>query len=594
MSHYRIKNIIFTASFARISLIVLAAGFLVSAHMAVSFADTASMAPHNYALTDSDSGITIELVLLNVSLRSGLKSGALEDQKFSDAPAMRRFYQERDNKPLWLEEALPEAKSVLHVLETSWTHGLNPEQYHVNEIRRLLDHPMQPAQAQMELLLSDAIIRYGRDMTGMRIEPDEIRQKAKYWRSPLLGFDILQAVSKADDPANTLEELAPKGKLYKKLRTALIDLVEEENNDNDDTILPISFDNRLLQLGDRHKNVPKLRTRLGVIHNPENGSKFRYDDPLGQAVMIFQKAHGLETDGIIGSKTLSLLNLTRENRIHQVVANLERLRWLEQKKPERYILVNIPSAMLWAVENDEIKIEMPVVVGLRYRPTKSFKTEITGIRFNPTWTVPLSIKMRDFLPKLQKDPSYLTDRRIELFHGYGKNRQTLDPQAIDWHNMSWKKMGKIRMVQTPGDHNALGRIRVLMQNPYNIYMHDTNHKEYFERTERNFSSGCIRLSRPKDVARFVMAKNEGWSDEEMETFIRNEDTIDIEAANSMPVYILYMTIWLDDSGRLVFGRDTYKQDRKLIEKLALKNELYSYYNHFHKKHGTIPPLFSSR
>ena len=160
----------------------------------------------------------------------------------------------------------------------------------------------------------------------------------------------------------------------------------------------------VLRPGARNKSVLTVRRRMGFEADSKMDAHYQYDDALAKSVMAFQKAHGLKPDGIVGRQTIKLMNITREDKINQLLANLERLRWVEQNKPHRYIMVNVPSAMLWAVEKGSVKIEMPVVIGRPTRPTNIFSTQVTGIRFNPTWTVPPTIKRDDYLPKLREDP----------------------------------------------------------------------------------------------------------------------------------------------------------------------------------------------
>jgi murein L,D-transpeptidase YcbB/YkuD len=566
---------IFAVNFFAVILLAFLLGALYtnSPFVRKSLAES-SMALDDYTLHYNRETLSETSILINISMESMLESSIVNNREFKDMPAMREFYSNHDNAPMWIgsDGSHPRAESVLAVLKDAWTHGLNPEMYHVKEIGRLINHPIQSGNAQLELLVSDAVIRYGQDISAMRINPKNIHQKAKYWREPLLGIDILESMRYESDPGMTLRELAPDNNLYSALREELIRVVGESDDYKD--ILPIDIGSKSLRPGNYHIEVPKLRVRLGVEYDPLYGARTKYDDPLAAAVISFQKKHELEADGIIGKKTLALLNNTREDRIFQIIANMERLRWQDQEKPDRYILVNVPSATLWAVDNNEVKIEQPVVVGTNVRPTISFKAEIEGVRFNPTWTVPVSIKMGDFLPHLKKDPLYLADKGFELYSGHGSEMNTIDPTAVDWSDITWDEMSLIRMVQSPGDHNALGRVRVLMKNPYNIYLHDTNDRELFLRTERSLSSGCIRMSDPEKVAAFILESNNEWSNSKMKKLIKSDDTHDIISESPMPVYILYQTIWLDNSGRLVFGHDIYKRDKQLVEELISHGKIH--------------------
>ncbi|MBU0799401.1 MAG: L,D-transpeptidase family protein, partial [Alphaproteobacteria bacterium] len=365
-----------------------------------------------------------------------------------------------------------------------------------------------------------------------------------------------------DIPA-TLRALAPRGELYRKLQAALAEQSMEAAKY--DHLLPLKFGGAyMFKPGQSHKDVPKMREFLKVEYNPERGPENYYDDNLASVVMDFQRERNLEPDGIIGPETMRVMNKSHEDTMKQIVANLERLRWLDEERPDRYIMVNIPSQRLWAIENGNVAVEMNVIVGLPSRQTKQFKTEVTGVRFNPTWTVPLSLKMADFKPKLVNNPGYLHEKGIQVY----QNGRTLDPYAIDWANVNWKEMNTLRFTQKPGDHNALGKVRILMPSDYDIYLHDTNHPEFFEKTQRALSSGCVRMSDPEAVARFILKHNADWSDEKMKELIDRGKLVEVQSERPFPVYIVYQSIWLDEAGTLVYGPDIYNQDQKLTDLLA--------------------------
>jgi murein L,D-transpeptidase YcbB/YkuD len=272
----------------------------------------------------------------------------------------------------------------------------------------------------------------------------------------------------------------------------------------------------------------------------------------------------MNPDGIIGPKTLALLNQPPRARMEQIVANMERMRWMDQERPDRYVLVNIPQQMLWAVDKGRVAMQMAVVVGQVDRPTKAFKTQITGVRFNPHWTVPQSIKMKDFLPSLQEDRTVLARKGIDLYRIEDGQRVYIDPAGVDWSQVSASDMSRFHMVQASGDGNSLGLIRVLMPNDYDIYLHDTNHRDLFAKNERFFSSGCIRLSDPVSMARFVLADTKLWRDEDMQQVVARGTQKDVMIAHPLQIYITYLTVWPGQGGRLTFGNDIYGQDRQLI------------------------------
>lgn len=503
------------------------------------------------------------LLLVKASISQALEVGRLGQVKFVDTPGMKAFYESRGYESVWLQSSFlrqRKAETLLEAFEASWKHGLNPESYHVSEIRRLMKETKDAERFQVDLMLSDALVRYGKDLTGMRVNPRSIGQRSKYWREPLRGIDILDHVANSTSTLAALQSLAPKGRLYKKLQSELIRLYNEPEESGEKAIRLRG----LLKPGATHKAVLTLRERMGLkAANAVNGAYY-YDDQLARRVMAFQKSHGLKPDGIIGPHTIKLMNMSRDDRINQILVNLERLRWVEPNKPDRYVMVNVPSAMLWGVEDGRVTLEMPVVVGRKKRPTNIFTTTITGIRFNPTWTVPPTIKKEDYLPKLQEDPYYLSDRGIELM----EQGMTVDPGIIDWGSKTWQEVNAMRMVQGSGGGNPLGRVRVIMNNPFNIYLHDTPTKSYFKLTDRALSSGCVRMAEAVKFADFVLKPNDNWSGDRKQRILNSGKQTEVWAQKPLPVYILYQTVWLGDRGQVVYGTDLYGHDRALLKVLS--------------------------
>ena len=205
-------------------------------------------------------------------------------------------------------------------------------------------------------------------------------------------------------------------------------------------------------------------------------------------------------------------------------------------------------------------MQMRVIVGKENRPTNSFKTTVTGVRFNPTWTVPPTIKKEDYLPKLSQDPEYLAKRGIDIRH----EGKSIDPLSVDWTKVTWDEAKNLTMVQQPGATNPLGRVRILMPNNYNIYLHDTNDRNVFVRNNRTLSSGCIRVEKPEELANFILDDNTGWSTAEMQAIFDSEKMRDVRAQAQIPVYLVYNTIWETDGGKIIYGYDLYGLDDQLM------------------------------
>lgn len=492
-----------------------------------------------------------------------LQGGSVAGRSLKHPQALQDFYSERGYKGYWTQgsKLKRDAPSLIKILEDSWTHGLNPFSYHLKTLRVLREDDSEDARAQMDVLLSDAYVRYGQDLTGIRVNPAAFGSDRRYWQRSMEPSALLDLLSR--DIGSVVDSFTPRGETYKRLRKELMSLVEQRPEAYE-AVLPIRIEG-LLRPYQEHKAVPDLRVRFGLSGSAGN---YVYDDQVASAVMRFQRDHNLAADGVIGPSTLRAINASRMEKIKQIIANLERLRWVEEKKPDTFVVVNIPSAMLWAVDDGRLQFEMPVIVGREKRATNIFVTEITGVRFNPTWTVPPTIKKEDIVPKLIEDPMYLSNKGMELLEGSGADAVTLDPASIDWANITEDELKSLRMVQVSGAHNPLGNIRVLMPNGYNIYLHDTNEPDYFDRPGRAASSGCIRLKDPRRMAQFILQHKDGWSEDLYYKAFESKKMKDVFVTQTIPIYIVYYTVWIGDNGQLVYSNDLYGYDNELIKMLS--------------------------
>jgi murein L,D-transpeptidase YcbB/YkuD len=274
-------------------------------------------------------------LVYKIFLKNSLTAGAVRSGTFQvsffERGAMRSFYENREYKPFWIRsQGLEVAEQTLSILKDSWTHGLNPDHYHVEAISAILSNTFLD-KARLEVLLTDAVMRYGHDVSGMRIDPGSIKQKSEYWRIPLSGHQVMDKIASSASPVKTIQELSPNTVLYRALQKELVSLQEKQAEY--DHLLPMDFGgDHHFTPGERHHDVKKLRVRLGL----EERSSSYYDDDTAAMLMSFQREHGLEPDGIIGSQTLAVLNRTRTQQIHQIIANMERLRWLDREKPDKW------------------------------------------------------------------------------------------------------------------------------------------------------------------------------------------------------------------------------------------------------------------
>ncbi|MGB9712413.1 MAG: L,D-transpeptidase family protein [Dissulfurimicrobium sp.] len=322
-----------------------------------------------------------------------------------------------------------------------------------------------------------------------------------------------------------------------------------------------------LRPGDRDKRISILRARLAISgdlvqdgrHYKEAGDSELFDKGLREAVVRFQMRHGLEPDGVVGRNTLDELNVAVEDRIRQIRVNLERFRLFLGLIEDRYIVINIPDFELRLIEGGKTVMRMKIIVGRSDRQTPVFSSEITSIVVNPYWRVPYSIAVKDILPEIQKHPDYLDKKHIKVINTSDDSIVDVFADKIDWKKVSERNFS-YKLRQDPGADNALGRLKFNISNRYDIYLHDTPAQGLFKRTRRDFSSGCIRLERPLELALYLLSDHTAWTREKLLDLIKAGKTITIRLKKPIPVHIEYFTAWVADDGVLNFRRDIYGRD----------------------------------
>lgn len=471
---------------------------------------------------------------------------------------MASFYHERKGMLLWVDgdHYTPQAQEVLNEFANSWEHGFNPTNYHVDELKNTLHGE------EADVLFTDAVIRYANDLAGMRLSPRILGEDANSWSRGIDATALLKNLAVDKEPAVFLRYLAPQDKTYVLLKKTLKDLVEDIKKNPEETFKQVKYTG-VLRPNSSAKAIINIRERLNVPADDNSDATF-YDDKLKNAVIAFQKENGLKTDGLIGRRSFAAINQTREQKLVKILANLERRRWVRRAMPERYVAVNIPAMLLRAIDKNEMQFETPVIVGRVQRPSVSFVDEMIGVRFNPSWHVPNTIKSEDYLPALQKNPDALAKKGMKFRVQTAEGTKEALSADIDWANMTPDELNSIQMFQEPGAANVLGRIRILMPNRYDIYLHDTSAPELFAKDDRALSSGCIRLSEPRKIANFVLGHNPDWSNDRLEAYLKKDNTIEVATKKSVPVYLFYYTAWQDADGQLILGDDLYGLDSKLV------------------------------
>ena len=482
-----------------------------------------------------------------------------------DWPGLADFYQQQANLPAWWDaragQRKPAADALLEILALSPLHGLNPDDYHEPALRDPAWSGTRSADiARRDLLLTDAFLAYTRHLHNGRHAPRQLDPNWLIERPRLDSGELLRQLVDSDDFRARVEDLAPPHAGYRLLQQSL----QQYHRLAADTPWPLVGGGPLLRPGERDLRVRDLRERLRLEGYPvgDAGDDYFYDPDLEARVMQFQLRHGLKVDGVIGASTLAALNASPEHRIWQILLNMERWRWLPRVLGERYLMVNMAGFDLRVVEQDRVQLDMRVIIGTAYRSTPAFIGQLSYLVVNPEWNVPNTILREDIIPRQRENPDYLASQRMRVLANWQPGAPEIDPADIDWQAIDPRRF-PYRLRQDPGPGNSLGRLKFMLPNEYDIYLHDTPGRHLFAETVRTFSSGCIRLEQPLELARYLLAGTGEWDVERLRKLIDSGATRTLRLPEAVPVYILYWTAWVDDEGLTHFTDDVYGLDRSM-------------------------------
>jgi len=515
-------------------------------------------------------------------LPPGPEAGTLQSLIFAkavegdgDRYRLGDLYAERQYRPLWLDDGHPSpaVREIALRMATSRVDGLDPRNYPLPTVAVTpAQAPSEEQIASADLAISKTLLRFASDLRNGRLAPAAVDRK---WDIDGDGFDAVAWLSEAlgaGDPVAALDGLVPAYPVYGHLRRQL-SLHREMQAAGGWPAFPRSGP-RKLQLGDRHPQVPLLRDRLAVtdgpVIEPAAADTDLFDAGLDAALKRFQERHGLNQDGVLGFRTRQALAVPVDERITQLEAALERWRWMPRDLGESHILVNVPAATLWIVEDDAPVHAMRTIVGKYKRQTPTFSAEMSYLVLNPKWYVPNRIAVEDLVPKAQEDPEYYQRAGFKIYDK--ESGEPVDPAVVDWTEYGKNKEMPFRLVQNSGTGNALGSIKFMFKNPYGVYLHDTSSPRLFKRDARAFSSGCIRVEEPLVLASSILSKvrSQAVSAEEVDTLIKSAPTNrHLTLERKIPLYVVYMTAWAD-AHKAYFFDDIYRRDKKLLA--ALKSE----------------------
>jgi murein L,D-transpeptidase YcbB/YkuD len=534
-----------------LALLFLTAGTpLVSAQSNDSTATAAAAS----TLTPMQQAIQVELAQLPRSNKA---------QK-TRAANIAEWYAARNYAPLWIENdrASSTAEQTVYQLLTAYKDGLDATDYDGGALFAAVEAKTPQELAAFEVKLSNASVVYGQHLRTGRVQPNTINRELVIYPEQLSAEKLLTRLAAAKAPADELASLPPQTARYFRLRSHLVALKLQEADGGwvsvpaGDVLKPDMEDAR----------VPILRQRLvqsgDLTANSHQGNI--YDGVLVDALKRFQARTGLAIDGVIGPTTLSQLNITIQDRIELVSLNLERRRWMQADFGDTYIFVNLADQVLKLVKNDKTLHAELVQVGQPYHRTPVFSDEMEYLEFNPFWNVPYSIATKEYLPKLQQNPYALQSQQIRVL----SNGKKIDPGSVPWNSYSRAKF-PVRLRQDPHDKNALGRVKFMFPNKFNVYIHDTPSKSKFARDSRYFSHGCVRLKSPMDLAEKIL-NFQDVSRGKIDRIVASKKRTVVKLKQKLPVHVTYLTAWVNKDGSAHYRRDIYGRD-KILAKALDKN-----------------------
>lgn len=480
----------------------------------------------------------------------------------ADRAEIARFYERRDFQPLWITQGRlnERAGALVMALRAANQHGLHTADYWTdslaNATRQSAGDPLIA-----DVALTIAALRYAQDLQGGRAGSIALPADIRLPRRATGSEALLEAIER-QAPETLAETLPPRDPISDGLRQALADHRAIAVSGG----WPRIAGGAILEPGTEDARVPMLRKRLAAtdeapIEAGENSNL--YDPDLIAAVRRFQARHGLPVDGRVGRITLAALNVTVNERIDQIEVNLDRARLFAARRsvPGPHIAINIPEFKLQVVEGETTHLEMKVIVGRPERPTPVLSSRANEVVINPSWTVPHKLARFDMLPRLRADAALVARQGFRVYRGGYETPVEIDPREVDWKRV---RPGAFYywMRQDPGPGNALGQVRISFPNTFDVYMHDTPDKHYFERDMRALSSGCIRLERPMELAEFVLRHNAGWSREAIDLADTQPETQMVGVRRPVPVHLEYRTAWLAGNGTMQFRDDIYGLDKQ--------------------------------
>ena len=498
--------------------------------------------------------------------------------------ALNAVYASTQDAPLWSGQGAPSAaaRALLGELQDAEGFGLRAGEYQGAALTQDLEALPAGGAARAQALgrfdarLSAVALRFIADLHFGRVSPEAAGFKLQQPPEPFDLAQALRSIAQASDVDGAVTAVEPGFYHYKLLKDAL-GLYRKIAQQHAHELAPLSPVKSSVKPGEPYAGAAALRRRLELFGDlppaQPTGAAGVFDADLSAGVRRFQARHGLGTDGVLGKGTLAALNVPLAQRIRQISLTLERWRWLVPFKTPP-IIVNIPQFQLFAFRTTEDRVadilQMHVIVGRTFANTQTpvFEGDMRYVVLRPYWDVPYSITRKEMLPKIHAHPGYLVRQHLELVNGQGDNSPVVPPTP---QNIELLAAGKLRLRQAPGEDNALGLVKFMFPNSYNVYLHSTPAHQLFKESVRAFSHGCIRVADPVSLATQVLKDAPGdWTREKIQAAMDGTATsLRINLTQPINVLILYATALATEGGPVLFFEDLYGYDRKLERQLGL-------------------------
>lgn len=474
--------------------------------------------------------------------------------------SIKIYYSKLNNYEIWY--SIKNRTELIDEIKNCYKDGLNPEDYNIETIVSLEEKRKKLGDEEIikyDILLTETFEKIALHLHRGKLNPKKLYKDWDLNPKPISLSVFLEKAIKSKTVAETFNELKPKHFVYNKIKESLVVIDKYP----DYKFEKIDVKNKI-QLHDTLNAIIGIKKKLAYWKDytrKDSVTTAIYDTITFLAVKKFQSRHGLKPDGVIGKGTIQALNVTKEQRKQQIIANLERWKWFPEDLGKQYLLVNLPNYNIVYVNKKDTVAEHNIVVGTPKRNTPILTSQLSNLVFNPTWTVPPTIIKEDLTPSAKKNLDYFTKTRMTIYDSTGN---VVTPEEWDPENSK-----TYRYVQVSGYNNSLGLVKFNFPNRHTVYLHDTNHRDYFSREYRALSSGCVRVENPLILAeKILFNEDEGWTTKEIDSIINKKNIKTVPIKNTINVYLLYWTNWLDKEG-LQFREDIYNLDKNLYT--ALRN-----------------------